>query len=116
MSSFLITGAGRGLGFGLVERLASQPASEVKLVIASARKTSDALTKLAAANPGRVFIVTLEVTDVPSVQKAAEQVRAILKEHNATLDVLFNNAGILNRLPNSVLAMYGPRLVFIKAL
>ncbi|KAH8804313.1 short-chain dehydrogenase-like protein [Flagelloscypha sp. PMI_526] len=105
MSSILVTGAARGLGFGLVQLLASKPASEVKLIFASARKPNDALNKLAAANPGRVHLIELEVADAGSVQKAAKKVETVLNEHKATLDVLVNNAAILNYSPEGVQTM-----------
>ncbi|KAH8824210.1 short-chain dehydrogenase-like protein [Flagelloscypha sp. PMI_526] len=105
MSSILVTGSARGLGFGLVQLLASKPASEVKLIFASARKPNDALDKVAASHPGRVHLIELEVADAESAQKAAEKVETILKEHKATLDVLVNNAGVLTYSPEGVQTM-----------
>ncbi|KAH8828642.1 short-chain dehydrogenase-like protein [Flagelloscypha sp. PMI_526] len=105
MSSILVTGAARGLGFGLVQLLASKPTSEVNLIFASARRAGDDLVKLAAANPGRVHLIEIEVTDVTSVQNAAKKVERILAERNATLDVLVNNAGIMNSTPDGIQAM-----------
>ncbi|KAH8804163.1 short-chain dehydrogenase-like protein [Flagelloscypha sp. PMI_526] len=107
MSSVLVTGAARGLGLGLVQLLASKPTSEINLIFASARKPNEALTKLAAAHPGRVHVIALEVSDVASVQKAAKQVETVLDEHKATLDVLVNNAGVLNTSPDGVQTMTG---------
>ncbi|KAH8828641.1 short-chain dehydrogenase-like protein [Flagelloscypha sp. PMI_526] len=105
MSSILVTGSARGLGLGLVQLLASKPLSEVNLIFASARKPSDALVKLAAANPGRVHLVGVEVADVVSVQNAVKKVEDILAEHKATLDVLVNNAGIMNTTPDGIQTM-----------
>ncbi|KAH8828640.1 short-chain dehydrogenase-like protein [Flagelloscypha sp. PMI_526] len=105
MSSILVTGSGRGIGLGLIQLLASKPSSEVNLIFASARKPSDGLIKLAIANPGRVHLVDIEVTDVASVQNAVKKVETVLTEHKATLDVLVNNAGVMNVSPDGIQTM-----------
>ncbi|KAH8828995.1 short-chain dehydrogenase-like protein [Flagelloscypha sp. PMI_526] len=102
MSSYLITGASRGLGLGLVQLLASKPISEVGLIFASGRKPSETLSELIETNPGRVHFIELEISDKISVEKAVKQVETILEEHKATLDVLVNNAAILNYTPDGV--------------
>ncbi|KAH8828645.1 short-chain dehydrogenase-like protein [Flagelloscypha sp. PMI_526] len=105
MSSILVTGTARGLGLGLVQLLVSKPLSEVNLIFASTRKPSDALVKLTAANQGRIHLVDLDVADDISVQNAATNVEAILTERKATLDVLVNNAAIMNRTTDDIQTM-----------
>ncbi|KAH8823889.1 hypothetical protein DL96DRAFT_241356 [Flagelloscypha sp. PMI_526] len=104
-TSYLITGSSRGLGLGLANLLALKPKSEVSHIFATARKPSAALTKLVDANRGRVHFVELEVTDADSIRNAAKRVEDILVEHNGVLDVLVNNAGILNLTPDGVETM-----------
>jgi len=78
----LVTGANRGLGLALVQRLLSAGARKV---YAAARDTS-ALQPLVQANPGRLQTLTLDITDADQVAAA----RALC--HDVTL--LINNAGI----------------------
>ncbi|KAH8834905.1 hypothetical protein DL96DRAFT_1572212 [Flagelloscypha sp. PMI_526] len=96
MSSYLITGSTRGIGFGLAQLLASKPASEVSHIITTSRKSSEAVVKLVEANPDRVHFVELDVSNPESVAAAVKQVERILAEHKTTLDVLINNAAIMN--------------------
>ncbi|KAI1124034.1 NAD(P)-binding protein [Nemania abortiva] len=95
MSSFLITGASRGFGLGIVRELASRPSSAVGKIFATARGDSPALNELAKEHRSRIFVLKLDVTDETSIQKAAEDVKAGLGSKG--LDVLINNAGICPR-------------------
>ena len=84
----LVTGASRGIGHDLVLALARAGA----VVGAAARSpdhVADLLDEVAAAG-GRAFAVPLDVTDLPSVEPAVQQV---VREHGR-LDVLVNNAGL----------------------
>ena len=104
MSSYLITGAARGLGLEISTLLASKPSSEVSLVIATARRESPALRTLAQESHGRVVIISAELTDENMIQEAADKVRCIVGDKG--LDVLINNAGIMNRTPGGIERMY----------
>lgn len=103
MSSYLITGAARGLGLEMATLLAARPSSEVSLVITTARKASPALQKLAQESSGRVVIIPAEVTDENTVQEAADKVKGIVGDKG--LDVLINNAGIMNYTPDGIETM-----------
>ncbi|KAH8804307.1 dehydrogenase [Flagelloscypha sp. PMI_526] len=102
MSSYFITGSSRGLGLGLVEQLVSKPVSEVNIIFAGARSSSDALAQLVQTHPGRVHFVEIEITDAVGIQKAVKEVEAILEKHNSTLDVLVNNAGVVSFTPGGI--------------
>lgn len=106
MSSYLITGAARGLGLNIAVLLAAKPASEVSYIFATARKASPALEKLAQESNGRVVIIAVEVTNKEDVQKAAEKVKAVVGDKG--LDVLINNAGVMNYSEGGVANMYAP--------
>jgi NAD(P)-dependent dehydrogenase (short-subunit alcohol dehydrogenase family) len=99
MSSYFLTGTSRGLGLGLLRLLASKPTSEVQLIFASARTASNELKAAIESNPGRVYFIELEVTNAVAIMKAIEDVKIVLEEKGATLDVLINNAGILAHTP-----------------
>ena len=64
---YVITGASRGLGLGMVEGLLKQ---EHTVVVAAARnpEKSDVLQKLAAQYKERVHLVTLDTTDEAGVK------------------------------------------------
>ncbi|KZF20174.1 short-chain dehydrogenase-like protein [Xylona heveae TC161] len=103
MASYLVTGATRGLGLEMVTSLASLPASQVSLVIASGRSKSPAVQKLVESSGGRVVFVTLDVTSESSAKDAAKEVEKVLGGKG--LDVLINNAGIMNYSPNGINTM-----------
>ncbi len=94
MSSYLITGAGRGLGLELVTQLVQAPASQVSVVFAASRREpSSPLQKLIDSSSGRVVHVPMVITERASLDKAAAEVEAKLGDKG--LDVLINNAGVM---------------------
>jgi NAD(P)-dependent dehydrogenase (short-subunit alcohol dehydrogenase family) len=81
----LVTGAGRGLGRGIVEAFVAEGAR----VLALAR-TAVELAELEKAFPGRVTGAVLDVTDRAQV----DGLRALVARRFGRLDVLVNNAGV----------------------
>ncbi|KAL4739581.1 hypothetical protein BDV11DRAFT_187193 [Aspergillus similis] len=110
MSSFVVTGASRGLGLAFVRRLAALPASEVSTVFATARSQSPELEELAKQSAGRVIVIKLEVTDEASIKQAAAEVGDRLSGKG--LDVLINNAGVCDYTPDGVKAMDNLEQIF----
>ncbi|KAJ5198236.1 uncharacterized protein N7498_007353 [Penicillium cinerascens] len=102
MASYLITGANRGLGLLMVSFLASKPVTEVDVVIAAVRKSSEALESIVERSNGRALVLTVQVTDEESVRKFDEEVKKVLPNG---LDVLINNAGIMQSSPNAELGI-----------
>ncbi|EKG14038.1 Short-chain dehydrogenase/reductase SDR [Macrophomina phaseolina MS6] len=100
MASYLITGSSRGLGLAIAGLIASKPASEVSKVFASARSETEGVKKLIAESNGRVEFVQLDVTSQESAKKAASQVEQSL--NGKGLDVIINNAGVMNYTPNGI--------------
>jgi len=84
----LVTGAGRGIGKAIAEKLASQG---VKVICVS--KNPDSCGGVAAAVTaagGKAFAYPVDVADSAAVKVTCEQ---ILKDHER-VDILINNAGI----------------------
>lgn len=89
MQRVLVTGANRGLGLEFVRALLARG----DRVYAACRHPGRALplTELAAAHPGHLAVLPLEVDKERSIAELAREVAALTD----TLDVLINNAGML---------------------
>ncbi|KAK9839264.1 hypothetical protein WJX81_004604 [Elliptochloris bilobata] len=87
---WVITGASRGLGLGMVAALLEQ---EGTIVVAAARNPdkAEALQKLAERYSGRVHTVVLDTSDEASVKAAAATVE---KHFSDGVDFLINMAGV----------------------
>jgi NAD(P)-dependent dehydrogenase (short-subunit alcohol dehydrogenase family) len=85
----LVTGASRGLGLEFVRQLLARGDA----VVAACRRPGEAqaLNALATANPGRLHVRPLELTDAGARDALLAEVAA---EWGA-IDVLINNAGVL---------------------
>lgn len=87
MTTYLITGANRGLGWAMVQQVAQAGDT----VFAGCRSPQSAADLQAlAAKHNNIYLVQLDVTDENSVMAAAQ---AVLAE-TAKIDVLINNAAI----------------------
>ncbi|HEX6832071.1 MAG TPA: SDR family oxidoreductase [Rudaea sp.] len=85
----LVTGANRGLGFEFTRQLLARGAH----VIAACRHPGRAakLTEQAAAHPGRLHVLPLDLAKERSIIELAREAAALFE----SLDVLINNAGML---------------------
>jgi NAD(P)-dependent dehydrogenase (short-subunit alcohol dehydrogenase family) len=99
--TYLITGCSRGLGLALASELSKSD----NLIIATARGApTPALDELIKSSSGRVKYVKLDTTDRESVAAAQKEVTSLLDGKG--LDVLINNAGIINWMTEGIEAMY----------
>ncbi|EPS99549.1 C-factor [Fomitopsis schrenkii] len=94
-TTWLVTGASRGLGLEIVRQLT---ATESNLVIATARNPSTA-SQLSALQEeirslNNLHVIQLDANDEKSMRASVAQVQQILGERG--LDVLYNNAGIVS--------------------
>ena len=81
----LVTGAGRGIGAAIAERLASLGAAVVLC-----GRTRAHLDATAAKLPSKHEVIPCDVSDLASVEQAAQRVAKTFPR----LDILVNNAGI----------------------
>ncbi|EPT04505.1 NAD-binding protein [Fomitopsis schrenkii] len=91
MPSYLVTGASRGIGLGLVKELVTQiPAN---FVVAAVRNPdSSSIKELQGAyHNDRFAVVTIDYSDYASIEQAAEEAAKILPNG---LDYLISNAAI----------------------
>ena len=89
MQRILVTGANRGLGLEFVRQLLARGAR----VFASCRQPgkATALTALAAAHPGHLHVLPLELASERSIAEAVRETAALTD----ALDALINDAGML---------------------
>lgn len=86
MSSYLVTGAGRGPGLEFVRQLSHRPAKQVSVIFATVRgPSSEALQELADESNGRLVILHMVLSDKSSISAAVEQV--VVKLAGQGLDV-----------------------------
>ena len=100
MTTYLITGASRGIGLELVRQLLELPVSQVGRIFAITRSSSStALQALLDKNADRVVPIIASVDDTDSVRRAAEEIKT--KVGAQGLDVLINNAATNGSYSNS---------------
>ena len=94
-STVLITGANRGIGLGLAQRY-----NNTHHVLFTCRSANavDAV-KAQLPNPDQSTGLVLDVADEQSIQRAVEDIQ----QHSVTIDLLINNAGIIQQEASSVL-------------
>ncbi|MBC6442747.1 MAG: SDR family NAD(P)-dependent oxidoreductase [Rhodobacteraceae bacterium] len=88
--TYLITGGNQGLGFEAGKHLGRKGANLI-LASRSADKARRAASDLETRMKGNVHIVQLDLSDLSSVRKAAEDVHQRFKK----IDGLINNAGVM---------------------
>ena len=103
----LITGTGRpyALGFNLVRRYLENGDT----VLASIRRPSEALDALRLEHPGRLHILTMDISSTASVVAAAREAESLVP----CLDLIINNATIasadtMKELPDFDLDLIAP--------
>ena len=85
----IVTGAARGIGFGIAQRFASEGAS-IAVLDLDGGAGADAAGRLELADGARAVGVACDVADASSAEAAVEQVVADL----GAVHILVNNAGV----------------------
>ena len=89
--TYVITGANSGLGFEASKMLVAKGANLVMLC-RSIDRSESARQTLAQGAKGSVDLIQIDLSDLSSVRRAAEELRG----HVSMIDALINNAGIMN--------------------
>ncbi|OSD04964.1 NAD-P-binding protein [Trametes coccinea BRFM310] len=91
LTTWLVTGASRGIGLELVKQILATPTNKV---VATCRNPDGAtgLTELKDSAQDRLDVVRLDLDDFEAVRSSASQLNTLLGETG--LDYLVNNAGI----------------------
>uniref|UniRef100_A0A8C6Y361 C-factor-like n=1 Tax=Naja naja TaxID=35670 RepID=A0A8C6Y361_NAJNA len=115
--SVLVTGSNRGLGLEFIRQLVEK-INPPKWIFATCRDPAGPraqdLRNLAAEHP-QIVIITLDTDDPSSIKAAAAKATECLK--GAGLNLLINNAGIVNRstleteTPENMVATYRTNLI-----
>ncbi|KAL9086063.1 MAG: hypothetical protein Q9165_007275 [Trypethelium subeluteriae] len=92
MSSYVVTGASRGLGYAFITHLASIPGNTVIGLVRDAEKTR---SRLVADGVNNVIILQADITNRTTLKKAAEETAKIT---GGGLDYLINNAAFLSHV------------------
>jgi dehydrogenase/reductase SDR family protein 13 len=87
--TFVVTGANTGIGKATVEALAARGAERIVIASRSKEKTEPVLAAIRAQGVKADF-VGVELTDLASVKRAADEILAM----DLPIDALINNAGI----------------------
>src|SRR5260370_5676566 len=86
----LITGGSRGIGAGIVRRLAEDGAS-VAFTYSTSREKAEALVRVVETSGREALAIHADSADAAAVQDAVDQTVTTLHR----LDIFVNNAGIL---------------------
>jgi len=92
MSSFVVTGAARGIGLEFVNQLSSNSANTVFALVRS-KKTAHRVIEL---NRSNVHILQADITNYQELTAAVQEVSSLT---GGKLDVLINNAALIDRAP-----------------
>ncbi|KAL1800852.1 hypothetical protein ACET3X_001194 [Alternaria dauci] len=92
MATYFLTGANRGIGLEFVRQLAAKPSNTI---IAGVRFKSGDISELESLNSNaNIHIIECDVSSLESLSSIEFRVVEILSKTGASLDFLFNVAGI----------------------
>ncbi|GAM91529.1 hypothetical protein ANO11243_095810 [Dothideomycetidae sp. 11243] len=98
--TYLVTGASRGIGLGLVTELLARPSTTVIAGVRDPAKASSALEALPHGSGSRLIIVKLDSTKEID---AAAAIAELQNKHGVkVIDVVYANAGINGGIPKTL--------------
>ncbi|KAF7335745.1 NAD(P)-binding protein [Mycena venus] len=89
MSSYVVTGAAKGIGLEFVTQLSANSANTVFAIV----RNKSTATQLSALSRTNIIVLEADVTDAKTLKRAATEVS---KTTGGKLDYLINNAGKTN--------------------
>ncbi|KAI9651888.1 MAG: putative secondary metabolism biosynthetic enzyme [Alyxoria varia] len=96
-TTYLITGANRGLGLGFVEHYAAKPHNTVIATVRDVAKSQEALDKVKKADGSKIIVVKIDSTSTTDPKHAVEELKT---KHGITaVDVIIANAGFAEAIP-----------------
>ncbi|KAI5116184.1 hypothetical protein M0805_009452 [Coniferiporia weirii] len=97
MTSYVVTGASRGLGLGFIRQLAAEPSNTVFALVRDVPGATE-LHELVASNTYKnIYVLHADLHDYKSINAAAGEVSKVT---GGTLDVLINNGALLHHERN----------------
>ena len=93
----LVTGANKGIGKAIVKEILKRADTVVFLGSRDETRGKAAIAEIERESPEvrkRVHLLLVDVTDVDSIARAAEEVRTFLSQQDLSLYGLVNNAGV----------------------
>ncbi|KAI0543305.1 NAD(P)-binding protein [Xylaria curta] len=90
MSSYVVTGASRGIGYGFILELSKNPANTVIGIVRDVKYTEEKLAK-EPEQRGNIHLLQGDMIDYQSLKNAAEKTSEIT---GGSLDYLIGNAGV----------------------
>ncbi|CAM1506080.1 Fc.00g057210.m01.CDS01 [Cosmosporella sp. VM-42] len=91
MSTYLITGASRGLGFAFVKKLAQDPKNTVFGLVRD-KETTDKKVASELGSPTNLYIIKADITDYEALKATVAEVSRIA---GGRLDYIIANAGFI---------------------
>ncbi|KAF2013052.1 NAD(P)-binding protein [Aaosphaeria arxii CBS 175.79] len=92
MPTYFLTGANRGIGLEFTRQLSSQPSNSIIAAVRSKRGDIAELESL--ASKGNVHIIECDVSSLDSISSLEFRVAEVLSKTGASINYLFNVAGI----------------------
>jgi len=91
---YLITGANRGIGFGLLEALVARPSTTVVAAVRDVEKSTKVLSAVKVGAGSKIITVKIDSTSETDPAEAAAELKS--KYGLTKVDVLVSNAGLFN--------------------
>ncbi|RDW63582.1 hypothetical protein BP6252_11127 [Coleophoma cylindrospora] len=105
MPTYVVTGAARGIGLGLVTQLLD--AGQTVVAAIRSATPSEGLSKLASTHTSQLFILQCDLASADSVKAFGQE----LAKKISSVDVLINNAGICTIPEDETPSNLQPRII-----
>ncbi|PVH75363.1 aflatoxin biosynthesis ketoreductase-like protein nor-1 [Cadophora sp. DSE1049] len=94
--TYVITGAGRGIGKGILSALITRPNTTIIAAVRDTKAATESLSSLPVGKDSKLIIIKLDATIDADPSAAVEELKT---KHNITkIDILLSNAGLLDTI------------------